>query len=90
MYIDIDAAKEKDFRAIIYHLKRGNRVKPTIINPILFLSKCLTSAKVRYWPTELKMARIVWTVQKTHYIIRTAYQVAIIWTDYSAILSIAK
>ena len=59
LYIDIDACKKRGFEAMAYHLKNGNRAKPTAIDPILFLSKCLSPAQTRYWPTELEMARVV-------------------------------
>ena len=29
------------------------------IRPILFLSKLLTDAKIRYWPTELEIAAFI-------------------------------
>lgn len=44
---------------MVYHLKSGNRARPTAIDPILFLSKCITLAKSRYWLTELEIARVV-------------------------------
>lgn len=54
---------------MIYHLKKDDRARPAAIEPILFLSKCLTPAKLRYWPTELEMAGVVWTIWKVHYMI---------------------
>lgn len=62
LYIDINISKKKDFRTIIYHLKNNDRAKPTAIDPILFLSKCLLPAKLKYWPIELEIARVVWTI----------------------------
>lgn len=89
LYIDIDASKERGFGAMIYHLKGSDRAKPTAIDSILFLSKCLLPAKSKYWPTKLEMAGVVWTVRKVHHMIRAACLTTIIWTDHSAIPSIA-
>ena len=89
LYIDIDASKKQGFGAMIYHLNGGDKAKPTAIDPILFLSKCLSPAESRYWPTELEMAGVVWTVRKVHHMIRAARLTTIIWTDHSAIPSIA-
>ena len=69
LYIDIDASKEWGYGAMIYHLRTGNRAKSMAIEPILFLSKCLTTAEGRYWPTELEMAGVVWTIRKVHHMI---------------------
>ena len=59
LYIDIDASKERDFGAMVYNVKTGDRARPAAIDPILFLSKCLTPAEANYWPTELEMAGVV-------------------------------
>ena len=69
LYINIDASKERGFGAMVYHLKSGDKAWPTAIEPILFLSKCLSPAKSRYWPTELEMAGVVWTVRKVRYMV---------------------
>ena len=90
LYIDIDASKERGFGAMIYHLKHGDRARPTAIDPILFLSKCLTPAEARYWPTELEMAGVVWVIRKVHHMVRSSQLATIVWTDHSAIPSIAK
>lgn len=74
---------------MIYHLRKGDRARPTAIEPILFLSKCLTPAECRYWPTELEMAGVVWTIKKVHHMIRTSRLTTIIWTDHSSIPHIA-
>ena len=68
LYIDLDASKEFGFGAMAYHNKRrvDNEAteppKKTEIEPILFLSKLLNEAEVRYWPTELELAGLVWVI----------------------------
>ena len=78
LYINIDASKEHGFGAMIYHLKSGDRAKPTAIKPILFLSKCLTATEANYWPTELEIAGVVWTIRKIHHMVRTSQQATIV------------
>ena len=78
LYIDVDASKERGYGAMAYHLKKGDRAKPTAIKLILFLSKCLTPAEANYWPTELEIARVVWTIRKVHYMVRAAVHTTIV------------
>ena len=75
---------------MVYHLRNGDRARPTAIEPILFLSKCLSQAESRYWPTELEIAGIVWTIRKVHHMVRASFTTTVIWTDHSAIASIVK
>lgn len=59
------------------------------IQLILFLSKSLITAKHNYWPIKLKMAALVWTVRKTHHLIKATPKTYIL-TDYLAITALAK
>ena len=95
MYIDLDASKDFDFGAIIYHVlddavvpKEGYPLRSKI-RPILFLSRLLKDAEIRYWPTELELAGIVWMLGKTRHLVESA-PYTIIYTDHSAALGIAK
>ena len=66
LYADIDASK-KGFGVMVYHRKKkmekseSDQKPPSKreVDPILFLSKTLTGAESRYWPTELEMAALV-------------------------------
>ena len=51
LYIDVDGSQERGFGAMVYHLKNGVQSQKAIL-PILFLSKLLSDAETRYWPTE--------------------------------------
>ena len=75
---------------MVYHVKNSNRTKSAGIDPIIFLSKCLTPAEFRYWPTELEMIGVVWAVRKMHHMIRALQDITTIWTNNSAIANIAK
>jgi hypothetical protein len=95
LYADVDASK-KGFGVIVYHLKEGVDGKSLKgppskrdIEPILFLSKTLSSAESRYWPTELEMAGLVWTVRKMAHMIKSSEHPTIIYTDHGATPAIA-
>ena len=57
---------------------------------ILFLSKSLNGAELRYWPTELEVAGLVWTVRKIRHLIDSSPLPAVVFTDHSAIADIFK
>ena len=64
--------------------------KQKSMQPILFLSRQLTSAETRYWPTELEVAGLVWVVKKIRHLIEASVKVTIIYTDHSATLGIVR
>jgi hypothetical protein len=78
---------EDDNNGPIDHTDKGNRHR---VQPILFLSKLLIRAESRYWPTELKIACLVWAVRKVRHIIFSSKLGTIVYTDHSAIVAIAK
>jgi hypothetical protein len=99
LYIDLDASKRHSFGVMVYHMQddhdgpldhtvKGNRHK---VQPILFLSKLLTDAEIRYWPTELEVACLVWTVKKiSHTVVNGSLAGTVIWTDHSTTVQITK
>jgi hypothetical protein len=95
LWIDLDASKEFGFGAMVYHVKDDDtrdltKYPPkTAIQPILFLSRLLSSAETRYWPTELEMAGMVWVVKKVRHMVESA-KGTIIYTDHGANVGIAK
>jgi len=63
----------------------------TSVEPILFLSRTLSGAETRYWPTELETAGCVWVIRKIQHLIESSLKPpAIIFTDHSAIPGLAK
>ena len=55
LYIFVDASKEMGIGAATYQMaSRDAEYAKTGLRPILFLSRPLTSAETRYWPTELE------------------------------------
>ena len=50
----------------------------------------LTTAKKRYWPTELEVAGLVWAIRKLRQLIEASQIPTIFYTDHSATAGIAK
>lgn len=73
---------------MIYYIIRetnptdGRTIRCLDIQPILFLSKSLTSAKRNYWLTKLEVACLVWVIKKIRYIVE-AVKKTIVFTNYS-------
>lgn len=61
----------------------------TDVQVIMFLSKGLTDAERRYWPTELEMAGLVWLVRKARYLIQATAHATTVFTDYAVAVNIA-
>jgi hypothetical protein len=99
LYIDVDASKSYGFGSLIYHVKdevdpiskdgKCLQFKRSDIEPIMLLSKSLTEAERRYWPTELEMAGLVWVVRKVRHLVEASPKTTI-FTDHAAATSIAK
>ena len=58
---------------MVYYIKGDFMVSDNIkrgkIKPILFLSHILLAAKLRYWPTKLKVTGLVQMIKKVCYIV---------------------
>ena len=96
LWIDLDASKAFGFGAVIFHVKAGYTVPEgkwparTAIEPIMFLSKMLSTAETHYWPTELEIAGFVWVIKKVRHLVDSSKQPTVIQTDHSAILDMMK
>jgi hypothetical protein len=95
LFIDVDISKKRGVGGMILHVKgdpdEGIRFKRSDIEPIMFISKMLTSAETRYGPTELEMAGVVWIIKKVQHLIEASRKPpTIIFTDHSALAAIAK
>ena len=96
LYIDLNALKEFEFRAHVYHCWSDEEVKAESasdkkqknVKSIYFLSRLLADAETRYWLTELKIADLVWVVQKICHMIESVIKVTIIYTDHSVTVNI--
>lgn len=56
----------------------------------MFLSRLLTPAEKNYWPTELELACVVWTIKKVRHMIQSSKEPTIVQTDHSSIVNIGK
>jgi hypothetical protein len=105
LIIRMDASKERGYGAMITQIpvwsypedrKAGTVLDPTaeqydhtLERPICFLSKRLNRHEMNYWPTELEVAGLVWTVRKVRHLVDDASQV-VVFTDHQATRDIAK
>jgi len=93
LYVFIDASKQRGFGVFVAHLT-GDAVTAspprTKVEPILFLSKTLTPAERRYWPTELEVACLVWTVKRIRWMIEASEHTVTVLTDHAATMAIVK
>ena len=58
--------------------------------PVLFLSKTLSSAERRYWPTELEVACLIWTVCHVRWMIEASEKPVTVITDHTSTTGIAR
>ena len=79
---------------MVYHLKitylNSENPKRTDIEPIFFFNRMFNEAEIKYWPTELEMADLVWVIRKIRHMIENAKQPIVIFTDFTLNISIAK
>lgn len=91
LFVDLDASKHWGFGVMVCHSKaEKNPPSTTAVEPILCLSKLLTPAETRYWPTELEVACLVWTIRKIRHMVEAADQPTIVYTDHASTLAIAR
>jgi len=93
LFIFVDASKQRGFGVQVAHVK-GDQMTTTPtrtnIEPILFLSKTLSAAESRYWPTELEVACLVWTIRRIRWMVEAAEHPVTIFTDHAATTGIAQ
>ena len=105
LFYDIDWSKERGCGVAVFHLKClpstaspeqiAEAMKPCFkfkasdVEPIMFLSRMLTNAEQKYWPTEGELACMVWAIKKTRHLVEAVKYPVIIYTDHQANPSIA-
>ena len=95
LYIDVNAFKQYDFDAVIYHVDDDSNDTEFLhhnIQSIMFLNKLLTSAKQNYWFTEMKTAELIWIVWKIHHLIEFSSKklIIIVVTDHNVTTFIVR
>ncbi|KAJ2992809.1 hypothetical protein NUW58_g2043 [Xylaria curta] len=99
LFADFDASAE-GIGIEVYHVKEEvipKMMKDGVIvdypprhavQTIAFLSRPLTNAERKYWPTEMELCGFVWLLKKTRQWLNTAKMTPIIFTDCKAILGL--
>lgn len=96
LFLQVDGSLERGFGVMLFHVKHGytwkegDTIPANQVQPIMFLSKCLTSAETRYGPSELEVACLAWAVKRLHTIIHSANKTVIVLTDHSATKGIVE
>jgi hypothetical protein len=105
LVIRMDASKERGYGAMITQIpawsfdeekKAATVLDPTAENydikmekPVCYLSKRLNKHEMNYWPTELEVAGLVWTIRKIRHLVDDSDKV-FVFTDHQATTSRKK
>ena len=95
-YIDFDTSKKNEIDAMIYHVSSTSTIsreeysQRTKVQFILFLSRLLSSAKIRYWSIELKIVEFVWVLRKIRHLIESFKLSTIVYIDHEVSVEILK
>ena len=94
LFIDVNASKKANFATMTYHFKfisnfwTNKKYTDTSlrinVQSILFINKLLNNVKKNYWPTELKTTAVVWVVKKLWHIIKSIFNIIVIYIDHVA------
>lgn len=94
LYIDLDGSKKYGFGVHVYHVigdPKDDNIPQKNMQTTLFLSKLLNVAEKKYWPTELEVAALIWTLKKVRHLLdHNTDKPVIIYTDHSATTDIAR
>jgi hypothetical protein len=104
LVIRMDASKERGYGATVTQIptwsfddekKAATVLDPTAADydiklerPICYLSKRLNKHEMNYWPTELEVAGMVWTIRKIRHLVDDSDSV-FVFTDHQATKGIA-
>jgi hypothetical protein len=90
LFLQIDGSLERGFGVVAFHLKPGATWQPkkaipaSDIEPVLFLSRCLTKAELHYGPSELEVACLVWACKRMRTMLHSCQQPIVVLTDHDA------
>jgi hypothetical protein len=91
----IDSSREGGYACAIHQVPRESMSATTIENilngkhdrrlerPVMYISRLLNRHETNYWPTELEIAGIVWSIHKTRHMVEGTDYVKI-FTDHKA------
>lgn len=90
LYFQIDGSIERGFGVMLFHTKKdyiwnpGSTIPSTQVEPVMYLSRCLSQAETRYGPSELEVACLVWAAKKLRTVIHSNKHPVVVLTDHSA------
>jgi Reverse transcriptase (RNA-dependent DNA polymerase)/RNase H-like domain found in reverse transcriptase/Integrase zinc binding domain len=96
LFLQIDGSLARGFGVMVFHTQEGYDWEPgtvipaTVIRPVMFLSRCLTSAELHYGPSELEVACLVWAAKKLRTTLHSSNVPVVVLTDHSATKGIVE
>jgi hypothetical protein len=90
LLLQTDGSLERGFGIVAFHLKLGfnwtpNTIIPsTAMDPVMFLSRCLSKAELNYGPSELEVACLVWACKRLRTILHSVKKPVVVLTDLDA------
>ena len=96
LYVDLDSNKKMSINDVVYHVMNNNlanflmySIKKSI-QSIMFFSRFLNSAEIRYRSTELKLTELIWVLRKIRHLMNFANKSSIIYIDHEIFFAIVK
>jgi hypothetical protein len=96
LFIQVDGSLERGFGVMVFHCKEGfiwktgTPIPSNQVQPVMFLSRCISTPELRYGPSELEVACLVWAVKRLHTVIHSSKGPVIVLTDHSATKGIVE
>lgn len=96
LFLQIDGSLQHGFGVMMFHLKddrewsRHDHIPATAIDPVLFLSRCLTKAELNYGPSELEVACLVWACKRLRTTIVSNRHPIVVLTDHESTMGIVN
>jgi len=89
IYAFLNSSKEYGTGLAVYQLTGGPEVySKSRLVPLHFMSKPLTDAETRYWPTHLEMSGLVWAAKRLHSYMERAFVTFV--TDHHSNVALCK
>ncbi|KAL8366740.1 hypothetical protein RB595_010549 [Gaeumannomyces hyphopodioides] len=87
-FLQIDGSLEHGFGVMFFHHVGdwipGSPIASTSVEPIMFLSRCLSAPEQNYGPSELEVGCLVWAVRRLRTHIHSSNRNTVVLTDHEA------
>lgn len=96
LFLQVDGSLQRGFGVMVYHLKDGTVWAPgqsipsTAIEPVMFLSRCLSKPENNYGPSELEVACLVWACKRLRTMLHSSQHPIVVLTDHDATRGIVE